>query len=66
MWEFDGTPLPIEHGGPVRPPVPHLYVWKSARWISRLTGDQPGFWKQNGYHDRGDPWHQQLGRYQGD
>ncbi len=47
--------------------VPHLYFWKSAKWISRLTlmaRDQPGFWEQNGYHDRGDPWRQQ--RYQGD
>ena len=67
VWEFDGQPLPVEHGGPVRMLVPHLYFWKSAKWISRLTfieHDQPGFWEQNGYHDRGDPWLQQ--RYQGD
>ena len=67
VWEFDGQPLPIEHGGPVRMLVPHLYFWKSAKWITRFTllaRDQPGFWEQNGYHDRGDPWREQ--RYQGD
>jgi DMSO/TMAO reductase YedYZ molybdopterin-dependent catalytic subunit len=67
VWDFDGKPLPIEHGGPVRLLVPHLYFWKSAKWVTRLTlmtRDQPGFWEQNGYHDRGDPWREQ--RYQGD
>ena len=67
VWEFDGKPLTAEHGGPVRMLVPHLYFWKSAKWISRITvmkRDQPGFWEQNGYHDRGDPWIEQ--RYQGD
>jgi len=67
VWEFDGRPLPVEHGGPVRMLVPHLYFWKSAKWISRITlreRDSPGFWEQNGYHDRGDPWREQ--RYQGD
>ena len=67
VWEYDGAPLPVEHGGPVRLLVPHLYFWKSAKWITRLTlleRDQPGFWEQNGYHDRGDPWREQ--RYQGD
>jgi DMSO/TMAO reductase YedYZ molybdopterin-dependent catalytic subunit len=67
VWEFDGRPLPVEHGGPVRLLVPHLYFWKSAKWISRITlraRDSPGFWEQNGYHDRGDPWREQ--RYQGD
>jgi DMSO/TMAO reductase YedYZ molybdopterin-dependent catalytic subunit len=51
----------------VRLLVPHLYFWKSAKWVSRLellADDQPGFWEQNGYHDRGDPWLEQ--RYQGD
>ena len=46
--------------------VPHLYFWKSAKWVSRLelmASDRPGFWKQNGYHNRGDPWLEQ--RYQG-
>jgi DMSO/TMAO reductase YedYZ molybdopterin-dependent catalytic subunit len=67
VWEFDGKPLAREHGGPVRLLVPHLYFWKSAKWISRLelmASDQPGFWERNGYHDRGDPWLEQ--RYQGD
>ena len=67
VWEFDGKPLTAEHGGPVRLLVPHLYFWKSAKWISRLeltATDRPGFWERNGYHDRGDPWLEQ--RYQGD
>ncbi len=67
VWEYDGRPLPVEHGGPVRLLVPHLYFWKSAKWVTRLelmAQDQPGFWEQNGYHDRGDPWLEQ--RYQGD
>ncbi|MCB0896641.1 MAG: sulfite oxidase-like oxidoreductase [Nocardioides sp.] len=67
VWEVDGKPLPTGHGGPVRLLVPHLYFWKSAKWITRLElleRDRPGFWEQNGYHDRGDPWLEQ--RYQGD
>ena len=67
VWEFGGRPLTREHGGPVRLLVPHLYFWKSAKWVSRLelmAEDQPGFWERNGYHDRGDPWREQ--RYQGD
>ena len=67
VWEYGGKPLPREHGGPVRLLVPHLYFWKSAKWVSRLelmAHDRPGFWEQNGYHDRGDPWLEQ--RYQGD
>lgn len=67
VWEHDGKPLTAEHGGPVRLLVPHLYFWKSAKWISRLelaAEDRPGFWESNGYHDRGDPWLEQ--RYQGD
>jgi DMSO/TMAO reductase YedYZ molybdopterin-dependent catalytic subunit len=67
VWEYDGRPLAAEHGGPVRLLVPHLYFWKSAKWISRLeliAEDRPGFWESNGYHDRGDPWLEQ--RYQGD
>jgi DMSO/TMAO reductase YedYZ molybdopterin-dependent catalytic subunit len=67
VWEYDGRPLAPEHGGPVRLLVPHLYFWKSAKWITRLElmeRDRPGFWEQNGYHDRGDPWLEQ--RYQGD
>jgi DMSO/TMAO reductase YedYZ molybdopterin-dependent catalytic subunit len=66
-WEADGSPLPREHGGPARLLVPHLYFWKSAKWVAGLRlldHDEPGFWEQNGYHDRGDPWREQ--RYQGD
>jgi DMSO/TMAO reductase YedYZ molybdopterin-dependent catalytic subunit len=67
VWEFDGRPLAPEHGGPVRLLVPHLYFWKSAKWVTGLTlmdHDEQGFWERNGYHDRGDPWQEQ--RYQGD
>jgi DMSO/TMAO reductase YedYZ molybdopterin-dependent catalytic subunit len=66
-WEVDGQPLPVEHGGPARLLVPHLYFWKSAKWVAGLRlldHDEAGFWEQNGYHDRGDPWLEQ--RYQGD
>jgi DMSO/TMAO reductase YedYZ molybdopterin-dependent catalytic subunit len=62
-----GQPLTREHGGPVRLVVPHLYFWKSAKWIKRidfLTADERGFWEANGYHMRGDPWREQ--RYTGD
>jgi DMSO/TMAO reductase YedYZ molybdopterin-dependent catalytic subunit len=55
----NGEPLPPEHGGPVRLLVPHLYFWKSAKWVKGfevLEEDYPGFWEQNGYHMRGDPW----------
>ncbi len=64
---YDGAPLPPEHGGPARLLVPHLYFWKSAKWVRglRLTrADAPGFWEQLGYHNRGDPWTEQ--RYSGD
>ena len=64
---FGGAPLDPEHGGPARLLVPHLYFWKSAKWVRGLTlidRDEPGFWEQLGYHDRGDPWKEQ--RYQGD
>jgi DMSO/TMAO reductase YedYZ molybdopterin-dependent catalytic subunit len=66
-WAVDGAPLPAEHGGPARLLVPHLYFWKSAKWVSGievLDHDERGFWEQNGYHDRGDPWLEQ--RYHGD
>ena len=56
---FDGKPLPAEHGGPARLLVPHLYFWKSAKWVNRLTlldHDEAGFWEVNGYHMHGDPW----------
>ena len=67
VWLYDGQPLTGHHGGPVRLLVPHLYFWKSAKLLERLTfqaEDSPGFWEVNGYHDRGDPWLEQ--RYQGD
>jgi DMSO/TMAO reductase YedYZ molybdopterin-dependent catalytic subunit len=59
VHSWQGKPLTREHGGPVRLVIPHLYFWKSAKWISRiefLGADKPGFWEVNGYHRRGDPW----------
>ena len=67
VWEHEGQPLPVEHGGPARLLVPHLYFWKSAKWVAGLRlldHDEPGFWETRGYHDRGDPWLEQ--RYAGD
>jgi DMSO/TMAO reductase YedYZ molybdopterin-dependent catalytic subunit len=66
-YEFDGQPLHPEHGGPARLLVPHLYFWKSAKWVQGLRlvkEDQPGFWESNGYNMYGDPWREQ--RYWGD
>lgn len=66
-YEYGGKPLTPEHGGPARLLVPHLYFWKSAKWVRGLelkTRDEPGFWENVGYHDYGDPWREQ--RYQGD
>jgi DMSO/TMAO reductase YedYZ molybdopterin-dependent catalytic subunit len=66
-FEFDGRPLAPEHGGPARLLVPHLYFWKSAKWVTGidlLTKDAPGFWESLGYHNYGDPWREQ--RYWGD
>ena len=57
--EHEGEPLPREHGGPARLLVPHLYFWKSAKWVSGLRimdHDEPGFWEANGYNNHGDPW----------
>jgi DMSO/TMAO reductase YedYZ molybdopterin-dependent catalytic subunit len=65
--EYDGAALPPEHGGPARLLVPHLYFWKSAKWIRGLRfmdDDAPGFWESYGYHMYGDPWREQ--RYHGD
>jgi DMSO/TMAO reductase YedYZ molybdopterin-dependent catalytic subunit len=56
---LSGEALPLEHGGPLRLVVPHLYAWKSAKWINGLEfldRDESGFWERNGYHDRGEPW----------
>ncbi|MBX4209592.1 sulfite oxidase-like oxidoreductase [Candidatus Parcubacteria bacterium] len=64
---YDGKPLEAEHGGPARLLVPHLYFWKSAKWLKRLEfvkGDKPGFWETRGYHNYGDPWKEQ--RYTND
>jgi DMSO/TMAO reductase YedYZ molybdopterin-dependent catalytic subunit len=67
VYEYDGGPLPAEHGGPARMLLPHLYFWKSAKWIRGLrlqSQDEPGFWEVNGYNNYGDPWKEQ--RYWGD
>jgi DMSO/TMAO reductase YedYZ molybdopterin-dependent catalytic subunit len=66
-YQYAGKPLAPEHGGPARLVVPHLYFWKSAKWVRGLRlmeKDQPGFWESLGYNNRGDPWKEQ--RYQGD
>jgi DMSO/TMAO reductase YedYZ molybdopterin-dependent catalytic subunit len=64
---WSGKPLTADHGGPVRLVVPHLYFWKSAKWLQAiefLENDAPGYWEVRGYHNRGDPWAEQ--RYSGD
>jgi DMSO/TMAO reductase YedYZ molybdopterin-dependent catalytic subunit len=64
---YDGQPLEPEHGGPARLLIPHLYLWKSAKWVRGLdlrADDEPGFWETNGYNNHGDPWKEQ--RYWGD
>jgi len=66
-FEYDDEPLEPEHGGPARLVVPHLYFWKSAKWVRGLElklDDEPGFWENYGYHNYGDPWREQ--RYWGD
>jgi DMSO/TMAO reductase YedYZ molybdopterin-dependent catalytic subunit len=66
-FRYDGEELAAEHGGPARLLVPHLYFWKSAkwvRWIQLLDQDEPGFWESLGYHNYGDPWQEQ--RFWGD
>ena len=66
-FAFGGQPLEPVHGGPARLLVPHLYFWKSAKWVRGLqlmADDQPGFWETYGYNMYGDPWREQ--RYQGD
>jgi len=67
VFRFDGHDLAPEHGGPARLLVPHLYLWKSAKWVRGMTlmrQDKPGFWEANGYHIYGDPWREQ--RYSGE
>jgi DMSO/TMAO reductase YedYZ molybdopterin-dependent catalytic subunit len=66
-FRFNGADLVAEHGGPARLLVPHLYLWKSAKWVRGITlldHDEAGFWERNGYHNYGDPWREQ--RYSGD
>jgi len=66
-FAYDGEPLDPEHGGPARLLVPHLYFWKSAKWVRGLAlreENEPGFWETYGYHIYGDPWREQ--RYSGD
>ena len=66
-FEYGGAPLSPEHGGPARLLVPHLYFWKSAKWVRGLrllADDRPGFWESLGYHNYGDPWKEE--RYSGD
>ena len=64
---YGGAPLAPEHGGPARLLVPHLYFWKSAKWVRQvrfMERDEPGFWESLGYHNYGDPWREE--RYAGD
>jgi DMSO/TMAO reductase YedYZ molybdopterin-dependent catalytic subunit len=67
VTHHEGEPLAPAHGGPGRLLVPHLYFWKSAKWLAGLRfteDDELGFWEVRGYHQRGDPWQEQ--RYRGD
>jgi len=67
VYAYEGQPLAPEHGGPARLLVPHLYFWKSAKWVRGLQlveHDEPGFWESLGYNNHGDPWKEE--RYQGD
>ncbi|HEY1302037.1 MAG TPA: sulfite oxidase-like oxidoreductase [Vicinamibacterales bacterium] len=66
-FRFEGEDLEPQHGGPARLLVPHLYFWKSAKWVRGITlldHDEPGFWETRGYHNYADPWQEQ--RYSGD
>ena len=63
----DGAPLTLEHGGPLRLVVPHLYAWKGPKWargVEYLREDRRGFWEERGYHNRADPWQEQRWSYQ--
>ena len=56
---LEGEDIPVDHGGPLRTLIPHLYAWKSAKWLNGIefmNENRPGFWERNGYHMRGDPW----------
>jgi DMSO/TMAO reductase YedYZ molybdopterin-dependent catalytic subunit len=66
-WAHDGAPLDTQHGGPLRLVVPHLYGWKSVKWVTEvrlLDREVRGYWEERGYHDRGDPWREE--RFRGD
>lgn len=66
-YSYDDSPLTAEHGGPARLLIPHLYLWKSAKWVRGIDigrTDEQGFWERYGYHNYGDPWREQ--RYVGD
>lgn len=66
-YGYEGGPMPVPHGGPVRDLIPHLYLWKSAKWATGLefmAEDRAGFWEERGYHMRGDPWKEE--RYRDD
>jgi len=59
VHKLEGEAIPVDHGGPLRTLIPHLYAWKSAKWLNGIEfmdGDKPGFWERNGYHMRGDPF----------
>jgi len=61
-FTLDGEEIPVEHGHPVRLIIPRLYFWKSAKWVNAIeftSGDKPGFWESNGYHNHGDPWQEE-------
>ncbi len=67
VHSWEGQPLSVEHGGPVRLVVPHLYFWKSAKWLKQIefrAADRRGFWEERGYHNHADPWREQ--RYSDD
>jgi DMSO/TMAO reductase YedYZ molybdopterin-dependent catalytic subunit len=59
VQKLENADIPVDHGGPLRSLIPHLYAWKSAKWLNGIEfmqGDTPGFWEKNGYHMRGDPF----------
>ncbi|HEY9214256.1 MAG TPA: sulfite oxidase-like oxidoreductase [Ancylobacter sp.] len=67
VHSWQDEPLTVEHGGPMRLMVPHLYFWKSAKWLQKIefrTADKRGFWEENGYHNHADPWMEE--RYSAD
>lgn len=62
VHQWEGKPIPREHGGPLRMLIPRLYFWKSAKWLRRIefvAEDRPGFWEVRGYHNNADPWREE-------